>query len=91
MEEINQQQPWNLLQKPIRVEMLTSPFSQPIFYDENYGIIQHFVGLNAEIIHILSTMMNFSSKRLVLAIISNFINNFLLQSCLSKPGIDLRI
>ncbi|XP_037030197.1 uncharacterized protein LOC119070021 [Bradysia coprophila] len=59
---IAQEQPWNLLQKPIRVEMLTSPFSQPVFDDENYAVIRHFVGLNAEIIQILSAVMNFSSK-----------------------------
>ncbi|KAG4074351.1 hypothetical protein HA402_008760 [Bradysia odoriphaga] len=57
---IAHEQPWNLLQKPIRVEMLTSPFSKPVFYDENYEVIRHFIGLNAEIIQILSAVMNFS-------------------------------
>lgn len=56
------QQPLDLLQMPIRVEMLKSPFSQPIFHDEHCGVVRHFIGLNAEIVQILSALMNFSSK-----------------------------
>lgn len=52
----------NLMQEPIRVEMLTSPFAQPVFYDEFHGIVRHFVGVNAEIIKVLTTVMNFSGK-----------------------------
>lgn len=59
---IAHQQQWNLLQKPIRVEMLSSPFSEPIFYDENNGVVQHFIGVNAEVIKVLSAVMNFSGK-----------------------------
>lgn len=59
---IAHQHHWNLHQQPIRVEILTSPFSEPIYYNENYGVVRHFIGVNAEIIKVLSTLMNFSGK-----------------------------
>lgn len=40
--------------------MLSSAFSEPIFYDEDNRIVQRFIGVNAEIIKVLSAVMNFS-------------------------------
>lgn len=59
---ITNQQQWNLFQKPIRVEMLASPFSAPIFYDDYHGVVRHFIGVNAEILKVLVAVMNFSGK-----------------------------
>lgn len=57
-----QQQQWNLFQKPIRVEMISSALLEPMFNDENHEVVQHFIGVTAEIIKVLSAVMNFSGK-----------------------------
>lgn len=58
----NNEQRLNLHQRAIRVEMLTSPFSVPVFYDAKNETVKHFVGVNAEIIKVLSAVMNFSGN-----------------------------